>query len=455
MESTIYTVPACNLPRLHEQIAVLNKRARKLGVPEIAVSSVLAFIECQWSILTAGCDRALIWVKQGAPAPQGAAGSKAEATGIVREWHAVTVTGQAPKFDGWKFIATLEPIQGESGETINLLQCVPGESCPVEFRCRIGECDHCKARRNRKQTFVVRHDNGSHKMVGRQCIRDFLGHHDPHQVAAWAELLIELGNLGQQAEGEDWGGGGTHQEPRFDLPFILAWTAGVIANYGWVSRTKARDDSTGKTIATADRVIYLLRRPFNPTREQLREWEQDRERCQPDARCEQDADAAREWARNFTDEQIDTNNYLANCNALARVGIVIGKSMGVACSILSSYQREQSRLLVKAQPPRSNDYVGTLDKRENFTLTVERVITIEGAYGTTGLHKMTDEHGNALVWFASGSAEWLREGDRYIVKATPKKHEPYQGRNQTTLNRVSIVKELGKALEAAPVLAHA
>lgn len=456
MESATYTVPACNLPIFQDRIAALNKRARKLGVPEIAVVVVLAYVERQYAVLTASCGTNLVWVKEGEPAPSGAAGAAAQLTGLVREWHAVTVTGQAPKFAGWTFVATLEPIAGDDGTVLNLLQCVPGQSCPAEFRDRIGECDHCKARRNRKQTFVVRHDNGQHRMVGRQCIRDFLGHNDPHTVASWAEILVELGTLGEQAEGEDWGGGG-YSEPRYDLEFILAWTAGVIARHGWVSRTQARQDDSGRTRATADIVSYLIRRPWMPKAAELREWEAARAECQPTAANEADADSAREWARNFTDEQIDSNNYLANCNAIARVGIVTGKSMGVACSILSSFQREQARLLVAARASKSNEWVGTPGKREEFTVLVERIITIEGAYGTTGLHKMIDQDGNALVWFASESGNWLTEGHTYRVKATVKPadkkgHDTYNGRKQTNLTRVSVVEDQGIVLVEAQLM---
>ena len=34
--------------------------------------------------------------------------------------------------------------------------------------------------RNRRETFIVVHENGDQKMVGSDCIKDFLGHVDPH-----------------------------------------------------------------------------------------------------------------------------------------------------------------------------------------------------------------------------------------------------------------------------------
>jgi hypothetical protein len=392
-----YTVPACNLPLLNERIETLNKRARKLGVAEIVVTLALAYVERQFAVLTASCGENLVWIKDGQPRPQGAASTPAKPTGAIREWHFVTVTGEAPRFAGWSFVATLEPIATDDGGAVNLLQCVPGQVCPAEYRNRVGECDHCQAKRKRNQTFVVRNEQGEHRMVGRNCLRDFLGHTDPHRLAAWAEWLAELDSLGHSAEDEGFGGGWSSGDDGFNLLHVLAWTAGVISRYGWVSRSKARDDQTGRTVATADRVWHLLRRPFRPTASELREWEQEREKCQPTDTHQQDAEASREWARNFTDEQIDTNNYLANC--------------------------------------------------------VERVLSIEGRFGTQGLHKMIDAQGNALIWWASGD-NWLAEGQTYRIEASVTKHDEYKGRKQTNLTRVTVKQLMGEAqprlVEAIP-----
>ena len=58
----------------------------------------------------------------------------------------VTVTGETPKLAGWSLVAKVEYIEDE-----RLICCVPGESCPEEFRTRGTECDHCKYQRTRKE----------------------------------------------------------------------------------------------------------------------------------------------------------------------------------------------------------------------------------------------------------------------------------------------------------------
>lgn len=440
LTTATYTIPSCNLPLFQERVDVLNKRARKLGVAEIAVTVVFAYLTREFiPDPLRSASRVPRWVKDGEQAP-----ANHVASGSVMQWNTVTVTGEAPKFAGWKFIATLEPLPTDDGTAVNLLQCVPGETCPAEFRSRVGQCDHCNARRNRKQTFVLRHDSGAHKMVGRQCIKDFLGHLDPHQVAAWAEMLVELSSLGSAAEDEGWGGGGRGADV-YDLRFILSLTAAVISHYGWISKSAAFQDD--RLTATAGRVSYLLHRPHPSAGYQaIREWEAEVAKCQPTDDHKQDAANAVEWARSFSDEQIETNNYLANCNAIARCGVVEGKTMGIACSVVSSFQREQARLkLAEREAARVSNYVGEIGKRAEFVVTVVKVIPCEGSYGTTGLHKMLDDQGNDLGWFASGSAEWLKEGCTYRVKATPKKHEEYRTRKQTMLNRVTVIEEVKAA----------
>ena len=410
MQAT-YTIPACNLAQFAERIAALNKRAAKLGVPAIQVATEPAYITREYQQASK-----TVWVKDGDKA-------SGVPTGLVMQWYAVTVTGVAPKFDGWRFIATLEPIDAD-GEIVNLLMTVPGEVCPHEYRSRVGQCDHCCTQRRRKQTFVVQHDSGKYQMIGRQCLKDFLGHNNPHDYAAWAEMLIELGTLGESATGWE----GSSEVDSYDLLTVLEWTASVIEVYGWVSKTVARESDRA---ATASIVGYLLRRPWSI--EGVKEWEAERAKCAPNATHKADALAAKEWATDIDEATLESNNYLANCNAIAKASYVVGKTMGLACSIVSSHKRVKPPVIVNI---RESNYVGTIGKRQEMTVSVVKIIEIEGQYGVTGLHRMVDADGNDLTWFASGG-NWLEVGETYKVKATPKKHEEYKGRKQTILSRVT------------------
>ena len=419
-----YTIPAANLAALAERIGKLNKRAAKLGVAPITYTTTHARWEEQ--IVRSGFEPR--WQTKGDELKP-----DYKLTGRVREWLTLEVTGETPKYAGWEFIATLEPIMAD-GAWVNLLLCVPGQTLPPGYRQQGSICDHCRTARNRKQTFVVRYEDGTFKTVGRQCLKDFLGHTDPHKLAAWAEMLCELGSLCGASESEDWGGG-CYAPDCYDLQTFLDWTTACVRKDGWVSRTKAREyDHAGR--ATADDVLYLLGRA--PTGEARADWVKAREEREPNAEQKAEAEAALAWVREITDAECEENNYLANINAVAKNGGVTYKTAGLAASIVAAYAKAHDRLNYAARQaarPASN-WVGTIGKRENFTVTVEKIIPVEGNYGSTGIHKMTTEAGDDVTWFASGSTKWLEPGQTLTVTATVKSHTTFENRKQTVLSRV-------------------
>ena len=70
----------------------------------------------------------------------------------------VTVTGKAPKLDGWRLVAVLDHLVGGAGTIVNV---VPGETVNVEaYTSGKPVCDHCKTTRARKDTVLVRHEDG-------------------------------------------------------------------------------------------------------------------------------------------------------------------------------------------------------------------------------------------------------------------------------------------------------
>src|SRR5579885_3353455 len=125
----------------------------------------------------------------------------------------VEVTGEIPKFAGWTLLAVIA---------------------------------------NEEGGVMVR-------KVGRNCLKDFLGHKDPHALAAMAEMLFALDDFcdGLGDEGGYGGGGGEFVAA---LEEFLTYTATAVRLDGWVSRGKARDDF--RLQATADVVMRMM----NPAR---------------------------------------------------------------------------------------------------------------------------------------------------------------------------------------------
>lgn len=432
-ELAVYSIPECNLSGLTERIEKLNRRAKRIGVsPVVMVSS---FLEVRTKVCVG--DESY-WLNDA---------SLLKTHGHVTEskmaWHTVTLTGESPKYDGWSFVAALEPLTTDDGATENIIRTVPGQKCPTEFSDRIGQCDHCNKSRRRNATFVVRHESGEHKVVGRNCIADFLGGVDPHQIANRAEWLISIDELARESEGFD-GEYGSSSPTGDMLDRMLSYAASTIEKLGWVSKGRAyADEST----STASIVSFLL---STPRGDESRKDKELRAELAYTADHSAIAESAIEWASTQSDDDCENSDYLSNIRLIAKCEWCRFKNMGYAVSIVSSYLKNIDQLKEaerRAARPDS-EHVGVIKKRMEMTVTVDRVIANEGHYGTTGIHKMVDDKGNDIVWFSSG--DWLAKGSTYRVKATPKKHDDYNGRPQTIVSRVAVIHELdddGKPIE--------
>ncbi len=451
-----YIVPECNLSELESRIEKLNHRCRKLGLAEITISKTPDHVRYRVRQLTVNGSTNLVWVKSVEKTPESELPKTAflanafEPTGEVMTWWTVEVNGERPSLADWTFVAILEPMHTEDGETLNLTQCLPGETCPNEFRTRIGECDHCKMIRNRKQTFVVKHTDGSYKCVGRQCIKDFLGYNaDPHNLASAAELMAELAGLCEASEDDEWlGGSGGNRERYWDLKHILTLTACRIRLFGWLGRGKARERFLDN--ATADMVLEILTPP-DPRyagSEEIRKYNEFAAKHTIEDADGSKAEAAIEWAKTIPAAELEDNDYLSNVNLISRVGTVSRKTIGIAASIITAYDRAMENEIKRTQlaaRPESN-HIGEVGKRiDMLEVTCEKIIRSEGQYGVTGIHKMTDAAGNDLTWFASESAGWIDEGKTVTIAATVKSHGEYKGRKQTVLTRVLTWTEEGLA----------
>jgi len=386
-----YMVFEWNLDHLKEQIATLNKRARRLHVPEITITT-------------------------GDPVDE----EKGER--VIRRIP-VTITGTAPKLAGWTLIAVLQHMD----EGFVLLRAVPGYDVPERYReASPDDCDHCQKKiRTRKETFIVLHEDGRYRQVGRNCLRDFLGHVDPHGLASLAEILATAGAVADACCDESYGGGG---EPlRWRLDGFLTAAAASIRMRGWTSRKQERDDPTGRTQSTADATLYDLTCKHRGRCSHPEITQADRE----------EARLAREWADSLVDRD-GNSDYEHNVSVLAQIGSIEWKTAGIAASIVSVAQRNRAREAERKYLAATRTHVGTVGKRQIFTLTLVDRKYFESQWGVTVFHRFSDHDGNILIWMASTDPQ-ISVGSVYRVKATVKAHDDYHGVPQTKITRAVIL----------------
>ena len=417
-ETRVYRVPDANLSELEARIEKLNKRAAKLG--------------CEPIVLNITGHEDVEEKKQDPRFP-----------GRIRRYHFITVNGDAPRINGWAFVAKLQHVAaGEDGGSINLLKIVPGyeQELPLRFRSADSQnCDHCHTTRRRNDTFVLQSTGTPdvYKQVGRNCLVDFLGHQSPDAYAAAAEFLFSASDLCHMAEDEGFGGGG-YGRSLYQLDWFLSHVSAAIRIEGWLSRGQAR--LTNKQ-STVDSVIAWTLPKQVP--DCFRDW------------TVEDSDKARaaatiEWMRTLASRD-NLSDYLYNLSAIAGLEAIDERMFGLAGSAVSTFAREQEKEIERrkrAEFNKDSAHFGTIGKREVFTLTLEFMRELESEWGVTYLQKFRDAAGNVAVWFGSSTLDkWddatqtlqtVEIGQVVTVKATVKDHNEREGVKQTILSRVAL-----------------
>ena len=441
-------VPASRMGWLTEKVNHLNKRARRLHLPQVLVVKEGEPFEKETTILF----------------------ERGESRVVMAMYQKIMVTGPEVKLAGWSFLAALDHLQDEKGETITIIRKMPSapEGLNLEaYRTAKADCNHCGHDRRRNSTFIIRNEAGVTKQVGSTCIKDFTGlDRDPVtmlQLAAdWVLLVTEAGD---ESEGF---GGGERGDNCLSLKTYLPWVAKCIREGGWLARKYA--DGLGKR-ATADIASQEMFDKHNP---RLPQKERDRITT-PEPRDVVAAYRAIVWGKKLTPKP--EQDYLFNLKALATAGYMTGKHFGLAASMVSSYQRSRDQLKrrLSLRAGMNKDATsGTPKVRQDFRVRcLSNPRGFEGAYGTTFKCEWMDlDTGALLIWWASENAyrsidqaftyrvkgeqdetvatnHPFRPGYETVIKATVKGHGSYQGWMQTTLNRVAVVSQPVKAEEVA------
>lgn len=277
-----------------------------------------------------------------------------------------------------------------------------------------------------------------YKVVGSNCLADFLGHANPENIAKLFEYLADAVQAGEESESM-----GGERMSHFSLVTYLGHVAAVIRVDGWMSRTNARkyNGAGGDTHATADTAWGVMMavaqgktRDINPKYIPTPE----------DFKRGQDS---KEFMQVFMDAESqkgELNDYLYNLNLVCRMGVIDFKTSGIAASIIATATREQGKEIERkkfANLKETSKHFATAGDKVVVKATLMQLRELEGQYGVTTMMKFVSEDGNALTWFASGSfSEGTWElGNSYNLAGTVKKNDEFHGLKQTVLTRVTQV----------------
>ena len=328
----------------------------------------------------------------------------------------LTIDGDEIRKDGYAVVAMIEHLEG--GNVVNAF----GADVKPAWRTVSCNCEHCGTRRNRWLTFIVRHEDGSEKQVGRSCLKDYCGI-DPHAIGYLNELEEIL--ISDDIACYDF-----ERRPvqeAYSTVEILALAIRTIKRQGYV---KIGDPNSNKNeIATA----YAERN--RPTEAEMQE-----------ARV-----LAQAIVEINEDDAFDAN--LHNVQSLIKSEYCKRKHFGYIAYAPVAYEkyieemkRRAEREAKTSEERQVSGYVGEIGKRIDIDVSDMKLLTSwETQYGVTFLYKFVDVHGNVLMWFASKPFERVNEDGVYEdvtsvarIKATVKAHTERDGVKQTVITRCKV-----------------
>ncbi|USN15363.1 hypothetical protein KIKIMORA_02170 [Brevundimonas phage vB_BpoS-Kikimora] len=270
-------------------------------------------------------------------------------------------------------------------------------------------CDHCGFNRQRKATFLCEMEDGSLKLVGRQCSRDFLGL-EPGDILARATIYRELAGLAGDEETEgSWGSFPT----LFHVESFVKIAYRVAKRYGGYNRELAHD-MLHDVAALEGACDFGRSTSFQDTRDfyaQLPEPEP------------LDLQALCDFVDNMSGDYGANVRIAFSCEfaklkrkrlVLSGVGVYVGKVLTQAQRAKEEAAREQR------QPAKHLD--GALKDRLTFRAVVDRCTPFTSQYGYGVVVVMTADDGAKVVHFSTSDAK-PEVGKTYAVKATIKSHE--------------------------------
>lgn len=412
-QSEVYFLNADAIARLNGVVATIAKKANKMGLvpPSFTVG-----------------ESKIVKI-----------GEANDGQDITELRFAVQVESICVVYNGWRLVGVIEPVATDRGVE-NRLTAVPGEIIPEGYRRAGIACDHCKTIRRRLELFVIRHENGEYKQVGRNCLSAFLNGYDAEAFVCWLEWMQSIVKE-CEADEEEYRTG--FRPLVFSKIAFLTLAAAVIRVCGFVSRSaaaKANEESyDGRTkTATADVVSWLLSPHCSQNdRKDKEKFIDDCFGKDDEAQKKADADyaaAALAWGKELGEE----NDYIFNLGVACRMqgDMLRPKEAGIMCSLITAYWRAMNPVVKETTAKPVSSHQGTVGERSSFAgLKVVHTQPTYSDFGTGEMVKFVDANGNIFVWFASNQTDF--EKDKvYNIVATVKKHDAYNGTAQTIINRV-------------------
>lgn len=265
-------------------------------------------------------------------------------------------------------------------------------------------CDHCGTNHNRKKAVVlINNETGEHKMVGKTCLKDYMG----VQVDNFAAYLYALNEVLVNAKEPEIYDNEMHLYQRVADPVMyLAECVKITLDKGYFKDLKTEAWIQMKGIHHAEKKYVEIA----------------------------------EEVIKFFETYETTDNFEHNVRMYVTGRMPIVYENGFVAYAYTSYLKIQKRLedeKNRLEVAAKSDYVGTVGQKINFQGTVNLVGGYETEYGYTRIYKFVDAQGNIYTWH-TGSIVRVENGTEVNVCGTIKRHNEYRNEKQTVLTRCKV-----------------
>ncbi len=381
----------------------------------------------------------------------------------------VEISGQLAIVSGWEISAILSLI--DDGYGVSHVSGIEMETL-MAMRERGGECDHCKTKRARSTTYVLRNRGVAEtgrggpeiRLVGSACLKDFTGHASPQSLVAYAEYLSGLDRELDEMK-ESFGSVGQGTEIVLTLARFLGFVRCAIREGGWLSKTKSNEvggEPTSKIVwrsLEAYENIARLADTDVPERDGVSEKLNPEFQAAKDALKPTAADmASGESDALYVEEKLSEKNdgpeslddYEMNVLFAIRQGIVFRRNSGICASICAMADR-----LRRPRLDGRDEWMGAVGQRSEFIVTVKFLFDYESEFGRGNIFSMSDAEGRRCKWFTTSRlsekmSNYECKGRMFRIKATVKKHEIYKERRETLLTRCKLIEEITPEQQVLP-----
>jgi hypothetical protein len=388
MQVTSTIITEC-LPLLEAELEKLNKKAKRLGCTPLTMTKTDSYLRSQ---------------------------ATAAGTNVVDNVVDIIIDGEPIKLNGWRFLGRIEAVPGAD----NLIFTVPGEKAPDEYRtCSAYRCQHCNQDRIRKYTWIVEHDDGSHRQVGSSCMDDFLSAKNPERAVAWwmgsmDKLLAYLKDLETKTPSQVHTGFHNHQPMLISALDTLIRACTVVRIRGKYEFNNEEQEGTPNIVW---RSIFGYTDLY-------------------DASTQDDKDLA-DKIISFVIARQHTADYFKNLSIMFLGERVSPRNVRYICSSVYTYMKEQGLLGTKRG---KNEFVGHVgDRLRNLELRIIYVKELASAYHENYDYMvlLQDADGRMFKWIKTSTGVPHKD-DHVKLTGTVKKHETYNGTNQTVLTRCTM-----------------